>query len=294
MRPILFIAGLPKSGSTILELLLGAETSCIGLGEIYQLLKPDSIYLKSADHPLCACACGQLMTQCHFWGPLLPILTSINDNDVTQKYAAVVDRFESIFPNSILIDSSKTPVAINYLKNIQNLKVKALWAVRDVRGWSCAMLSTEEQQRRNELTKQGLVPGAFGDQRLQMPTSHWEAFRTWQKGNLDIQRTLKNLCPDFLLVSYEQLCMGTMITGEIAKLIGDSEPNLEAIGNSRTHNILGNRLRFDEEKRKRLIYDNRWLKDESWFLPWALMASVRKLNNSLVYENICPNHNGMI
>jgi hypothetical protein len=61
---LLYIASSGLSGSTVLDLLLGAHPFCWTLGEFHVL----PWELRTNTHP---CGCGSLVEQCSFWGPIV-------------------------------------------------------------------------------------------------------------------------------------------------------------------------------------------------------------------------------
>ena len=61
---ILYIASSGRSGSTVLDLLLGAHAACWTLGEFYVL--PWNLRMHTKP-----CGCGRPVEECHFWGPIV-------------------------------------------------------------------------------------------------------------------------------------------------------------------------------------------------------------------------------
>mgnify|MGYP001425511116 CR=1 FL=1 len=76
---LLLIRGLGHSGTTILDLALGAHPSIVGLGEAVRILerpRPDEAQrgpaqLRGALRHERSCTCGKLAAECPVWGPLL-------------------------------------------------------------------------------------------------------------------------------------------------------------------------------------------------------------------------------
>ena len=68
MRKIVYIISDNRSGSTLLDQLLGAHEQMISLGEVHHLqayaLQDRSLY--NPAHPL-ECSCGTVVEKCHFW-----------------------------------------------------------------------------------------------------------------------------------------------------------------------------------------------------------------------------------
>jgi len=61
---LLYIIGVSRSGSTILDAVLGSQSGISATGELYLLLKDDHGTPR-------ICACGEPTESCSFWGPVL-------------------------------------------------------------------------------------------------------------------------------------------------------------------------------------------------------------------------------
>ena len=78
---LLLIRGLGHSGSTILDLALGAHPSIVGLGEALRVLEQ----LRGALRFERRCTCGALAGTCPVWGPLLEWLPQHDDRPLLEK-----------------------------------------------------------------------------------------------------------------------------------------------------------------------------------------------------------------
>ena len=64
-RPrILYLLGVTRSGSTVLDAILGSHPGVLATGELYHLLRDDHGRTR-------VCACGQTVTHCPFWSAVL-------------------------------------------------------------------------------------------------------------------------------------------------------------------------------------------------------------------------------
>ena len=70
--------------------------------------------------------------------------------------------------------------------------------------------------------------------------------------------------------------------GEFVGLTFDREMLRPAIGNS--HNVFGNRMRFEPGKLAQVRYDHHWFRSTEWVAPALLFPHVMK-HNSLLYEH---------
>ena len=107
-----FIAGLPRSGTTLVHFLVGMHPQCIALGEVIGYL----------ENPRRAkCSCGEWDDECSFWSGVKE-----------RSYDAVRQRVEEVYgPDKIMVDSSKTPAAKQLLGD-----ARVLYCIRDVRAWT--------------------------------------------------------------------------------------------------------------------------------------------------------------
>jgi hypothetical protein len=162
---VIYIVGSGRSGSTVLDTVLGAHDSVESVGELAHAVRA----WRSTDE---YCACGQLAGECDFWGRIrtqwrpaktdtdldawvglqrsierfrnLPLTLSRIWSRSAQfrRYAeGVRELFEAIAAESgrnIIVDSSKSPVRGMALAHIAELNVIFVHLVRDGRGvaWS--------------------------------------------------------------------------------------------------------------------------------------------------------------
>jgi hypothetical protein len=128
-RKIIYIAGYSRSGSTILDILLGSHTNIFGTGELSYLFEDWLTGTRT-------CTCGEIYENCNFWKEFeLPqginlqqakdILAAVENRkhvaalsdgkispDIIQKYSLIQSAlYDYIFKTSgknVIIDSSKT------------------------------------------------------------------------------------------------------------------------------------------------------------------------------------------
>ena len=89
---LLLIRGLGHSGSTILDLALGAHPQVVGVGEAVRVLArpaPDEVgrgpqRLRGELRFERRCTCGELAGDCRVWGPLLAWLPEHDEPDAAR------------------------------------------------------------------------------------------------------------------------------------------------------------------------------------------------------------------
>jgi hypothetical protein len=120
---MVWVAGLHRSGTSLLHFLVGALPGYIALGEILSLIdNPDAI----ARADTSTCSCGSTIAACSFWGQLLPQLKGDGD------YAPVIDHFRKRYPGQVAVDSSKDYRTV--LTQMPDARV--ILCIRDVRAWA--------------------------------------------------------------------------------------------------------------------------------------------------------------
>ena len=107
-------------------------------------------------------------------------------------------------------------------------------------------------------------------------------FQDWYRTNKHILRTIRRLKLPAVTLSYEDLCLNTDATlSTLAEFLG-VRLSLDPLGagGAHNHNVFGNRLRHDPERRKKLSYDYQWLGHTDWMFPAMCMPHVMKFNKN--------------
>jgi len=156
-RRLLYVGGVGRSGSTLLELLLAQTSGVCGVGEIYAL------WARRSD-PGAMCGCGQKLSDCPLWRGVLADLGADPERLYAQQqrvdrtryapllvaptmwppfarrmrsyltvledlYGAVATRTAS----SVVIDSSKRPANALLLRRLRTVDLRVVHLVRDGR-----------------------------------------------------------------------------------------------------------------------------------------------------------------
>lgn len=270
---IVYIVGLGRSGTTLLDLLLGSHPNFVGLGEVFHFTMPNSRRISETGKIICSC--GQTMEQCIFWGPTAAALSKANDKSTLEKYSIVFDHFSQTFGNKIIpIDSSKNLETLNVLRTKYHEKLKLIFMIRDVRGWTTSIRSL------NNDAKSWFLP---------LKKSSFWLFYHWYLDNLAIIRLLRDENLPFFQLSYEELSLYP--SQALKKLCDFLEVDYNItnckLSDTKSHNVLGNRMRVDKRgKKERIYYDNRWFVSKDWLLSSMLLYPVMRFNSREVYGNI--------
>ena len=257
-RPrVVFIAGLGHSGTTLLDLLLGAHPGVVGLGEVYNMLDP---VLREAEMDS-YCSCGLHSTECPFWKQAYQAYDPLRDMEANYRALLAVAK-KTFGPETIIVDSSVGKVRfLPFLKAETDLKV--IFLTRDYRSWLHA---------RHDST--------------QLPRL-WLGLRWWAE-NLWLRHKLKQFGLSYFGFGYEEMALHTeMVIPKMARFLKiDDHPDLRSPQRSKSHIVSGNIGRMDPEKRRQIIYDSRWLTSASTQFYAGLLGFLQGANRRWVYANI--------
>jgi Sulfotransferase family len=155
--PVLYIAGLPHSGSTVLARVLGEVEGLVAAGEVYAL----SERIAYGDR----CGCGELLGECPFWtgvlrrafpdgdglprvrterrwirGRSLAPLAAGWDRERLRAYrddlARLYRAIASVFGARVVVDSSKSPTYAYILQRAPGIELSVVHLLRDPRATS--------------------------------------------------------------------------------------------------------------------------------------------------------------
>lgn len=265
MNKIIYITSLSHSGSTLLNLLLGRHPKIIGLGEtnnsIRKINKEQNI-----------CTCGSSAFECEIWGEVLR-------KEIDNKYDSITDIYTDLFQlvhnkygkDKIICDSSKN---IKWFDEIdkQIIDNKVIFLVKDVRAYTHSLV------RKNRK----IINKSLKHKLLDFKITH---YFFWYQKNLEILNYLKKNNVDYLLIGYDELCFKPekMMKMICQYLELDYKPNMTNPLNESSHIIRGNRMRYDPDKTKNIVYDYEWIRNNNQLL--SILKPILNLNKRLVYNN---------
>jgi hypothetical protein len=271
MNKIVFIAGSQHSGTTLLNIILGGHSRLVGLGEVFQLLerKSEGFFLteKLGDD----CSCGASVSECPFWGKVSTRLHAMPAGDIDQRYGIVREVFMELFgPDMILVDSSKSLSYLELLADTPDIDLGVIHMTKDARA-HCISQIDDATRKDKKYSKRN----PFGQ------------MRKWYRNNLAISRLLDTQQLMSFRLGYEELSLypDKLVPALSDWLQLDYEPRMLELSPRQSHVVHGNRMREQEDKNRRIRYDNRWFYRSEWLLPFLLSARTRRLNARLVYHN---------
>ncbi|MFM9048305.1 MAG: sulfotransferase [Cyanobium sp.] len=281
MTGLLLIRGLGHSGSTILDLAIGAHPSMLGLGEAVRILKrpkpgeeqrgPAQLRADLKHQRLCTC--GRVAAHCPVWSGVLEWLPHHDHLPLAEKLPellAAVERTASGQGLALdwIVESYQDDLETPELE-LADREIRILYLVRDVRSWV--------HSRSRAARKKG------------EPLPGLRSLGRWWKANRRFQRFFRACDKPVFVLGYEELALAPEPT--LTRLCGwlglDFSPAMLHPGlQSKSHILAGNRMRFDAEKSAQISYDSDWLGGHSWPASVALLwPEVAHMNRRLVYGN---------
>jgi len=282
MKPrVLYICGWGRSGTTIVDRVLGEAPGFVSVGELRSLW--------DADPTVQRCGCGRTVAECRVWGPVLGAMSAASGYTVgsvkalrdeaarsrhllglwrsarnptrqalpaaasygdvlTATYAAV----RALTGAAIVVDSSKHPAEAMLLAARPDIDLTVLHVVRDPRG-SAFSWSRRSRETAGEGWREGLAPRALAS------SSAW-----WTTWNFVAESMLKPLLGSrYLFLRYEDVMTSPRDQlGGVVQRLGISAGDLPFVSEHEvvlgpSHTVAGNPNRMGSGMVK-LELDSEW------------------------------------
>jgi sulfotransferase family protein len=277
---VLFVMGCGRSGSTMLDAILGSHSSAAGFGEL--CYAAEKAYLNGA-----YCACGEWGFACPFWAAVrqewadrtgtsdvarfASLVRTVESRKLRlnravrawrspdspfQEYAGLMkaffDSLRAVSGKAVIVDSSKRPARALALSMIPGIDVRLIHLIRDVRGvvWSA--------KKRLKQDERGGVSNEDRGKTLVRSVAVWSIMNRLSE---DVRRRLP--ASHTVQVRYEDYVTRP---SDVLDRIGEvAELDFSALGAKLTagapveigHAIAGNRMRMATEIRLRA--DTEWI-----------------------------------
>lgn len=270
-RPrLLFIASLGRSGSTLLDLLLGANPQMVGLGEVWKTLR-----LAGEDQHTCTCGAPGL--ECPVWGAILESRRRAADQSMGESYRALVARAREVHGDAVLVDSSKDLPVLVEVAGVMDKQLQVLFLLKDVRAYAASAADADR------------APGATLVKDALHRSSFLRALQ-WYQRNRAFADYLQGSGLSFMQLGYEELCFRPeFILGKICDFAGvPFDAMMLSPTTSNSHILRGNPMRWSSSRRKAIVYDNRWFYRPKIQMLAAALPFVFSWNTQNVYRNIGP------
>lgn len=277
---LLLIRGLGHSGTTILDLALGAHPQMIGLGEAVRVLQKPArgesqrgpAQLRGALRHERLCTCGQVAAQCPVWGPVLDWLPAHDEEPLQVKLGYLLEslrRSKSIdsWSSPWVVESFQDDFVLPLLED-SAVEVRVIHLTRDVRSW---VHSRSREGRKKGAWLPGLRP-----------------LLRWWRLSARHERLLRRSGKPVFQLGYEELALDPeQALRRVCVWLGLEfhDEMLQPLLYSSSHILSGNRMRFDSSKGRAIRYDAAWMGASSGVAQLALLFPLlSKLNQRLVYS----------
>lgn len=283
MIDVLYIAGSGRSGSTLLERILGQIDGCTAVGELRH------IWRRNPERELCGCGC--LLADCDFWRRVMARATvrfdsagfeqmlglqqsvdrmrfipSMYDWPLTPDgYQPSFDQYTDIIrslyvairqenDSRIIVDSSKDMSTLFMLLRMPDINLRILHVIRDSRAVAFSWM--REKIRPHAVDHVSLMP-TYSPQKTALD---------WTYRNILTEFT-RNRGAAFLQLRYEDLIAQPVTTiQEVARFMDLSAADLSFLSPGEisltkdNHTVAGNPMRFEKGNIK-LRLDDAWRRD---------------------------------
>ncbi len=263
---IVYICGLGHSGSTILDMALGAHSGIVGLGEVSRILQADRADFTDSNFTGITCSCGMAMQKCSFWKKIRDKALQWDNLPSSSRYAELIRIFSSEFgEDRILVDSSK--IISSYLLELHNKhELRVIFLTRDFRSWS---YSIHLKKSKNIFT---------------LPLR-------WKRQNKKMLAFLETHNFNYFTLGYEEFALNPdRMLSRLCRYLGvQYEDNMMIPAGSSSHIIRGNRARSDPDKIQAIRYDPRWMTSTKASLLSFLYFPLHSFNKKAVFSNFLQN-----
>lgn len=159
-------------------------------------------------------------------------------NNTSHRIVHVARASLEISGKEVFADTRKDAMRIRFLRDIEELDLKVIHLVRDVRGAVVSIIKHTQRGRTPDVAR---------------------AIRIWENANMNADRVKRYISPrQFLRLRYDQLCddpQGTM--DSIADFVGVRHATIPDDFYKTEHHIIGNAMRL-KEGQGRVRQDNSW------------------------------------
>ena len=292
---IVFIAGIGRSGSTLLDVTLGSHPNFVGLGEIYAMLRND---FNIFNNQIRRCTCGNTVNECPFWGKIAERILPNLSRPIQERYEILLDVFNQMYGrNFIIVDSSKMLPALKTVMGLADVELKIIHLLRDVRAWTISKLDYRKRYPQhysangyyiNKLSftygKKITLLGWMIPYLTQMPLWY---FLLWYYQNRKIISYLNTRQLPYFRLSYDEMGLSPeSVMQSVFDYLDEEQPGDFSSTQSKSHILWGSSKVADPKRRVGILYDNRWMYRNEWLTSAALFKPIMKFNSRHVYANI--------
>jgi hypothetical protein len=289
---VIYVLGAARSGSTVLNTVLGHHNEIEGVGELGYLSRSGNVFEER-------CACGEWVEECPYWREVRRVWAQhggprdvaqyielqrkfesgrwrprpVEHRDFSDGYGVYVSQVQKLFEairrvsgKDVIADTTKTPWRALALSRIPGLDLRIVHLIRDARGVAWAMKKGLRKDDRGGVQRDQ-PPRAVSRSAAYWVAINLQAF--WVCHQVRPKRSIRVRYEDLIADPKETLTrIGTLVDCDLTELSDASEANATfPVG----HIIAGNRLRMAGAVRLQL--DKEWTKEmpvRDRILCWAI------------------------
>ncbi len=286
-QKLVFVASLSHSGSTLINLMLGAHPQLIGLGEIDTVLQMSAEQL--ASERVMRCSCGEKVGNCAFWSPTIDALLARPAAGLQERYAILFYMFQNLYgPEAMIVDSSKYLGQLRTVATLPDVDMKVIHLMKDVRGFTVSQRdSTAAEIKYGHLPRLGNADLSRWLYLHSIKSSVY-LFWKWYLRNLAVKQLLRNPKIQHVRVGYDELAQAPGSTMErlYAFLgLGVSETFSLIPQQTNSHAFMGNPMLGDPGKMAEVRYDDRWKSRADWVVAAKIFPYIMAFNEREVYSS---------
>jgi hypothetical protein len=270
MQTLLYIASLPHSGSTLLDLLLGGQPSMIGIGGVDRAVS--MLVEKPQETAQRTCSCGARVPACPYWGAVLARIGAGEcPRDLPGRYRLALGVFAETFGSAVVpVDSSKVREPLLQLRGAGLRDVRVIHLAKDFRAASVSYV--ENKRRKGALRHPAWISSTVGA---------WK----WHRENRKIEMAIAAAGWPRLGLGYESPCLrpseSLAAITRFAGLPAHAPSPPADLRHTASHLFIGNRMRNDSAP---LAYDARWMTRRHWMPAALLMPWLHHANKRWVHK----------
>jgi hypothetical protein len=286
-QKLVFIASLSHSGSTLINLLLGAHPKLVGLGEIDTVLQMDSAQLES--EKVMRCSCGNKVRDCAFWQPAIDALLARPGADLRERYVILFEVFRRLYgEDAMIVDSSKYIGQLRTVAALPDTDMRVIHLIKDVRGFTVSQRdATAAEIKYGHLPKIGNAELSRWLYLHSIKSSAY-LFWKWYLRNLAVKQILRDPMVKHTRIGYDELARAPEVSMQrLYAFLGLESPGAEEMIPQKTnsHAFMGNPMLGDPGKMAQVRYDDRWKSRADWVLAAKLFPHIMAFNQREVYSS---------
>lgn len=258
---------LPHSGSTLLDLILSRHPAMTGLGEAARTIRTGERGLVRSRGFVCAD--GTPAAEQPFWAAVFE--ENRASDDPAEAYQILLAAAAKALPSdTILVDSGKYAPFLQALHARNDVHIKVIHLVRDVRGFTISSIDKAAENGRR-VSALRLHLRWLRRHRLDMALLETLGLPVFRVGYDRLALQPADVIPE--------ICEFLELPFDAAMLRPDGTGCLALRGNRRA----ATRVRDAQAGLSTIRYDARWMAREEWTLPHFLLPQVRRANRRWVY-----------